>query len=196
MPTVRVSYSQTIFALTAFMLAFFGARAFTTAYPDTVVIDGGIHFHHFWYGLGMVVASGWLGIVSFHRSLNRLYATVFGFGGGLIGDEVGLLLTFGNYQSELTYFFFVGFVCLVVLLVLLSRYGKELKGDLEGMSRGEGVVHVGLVLAGLSALPFSIGLSGYGFGVLAVGGAVALGGFWFHRRSMGFMSSSSPTPAD
>src|SRR5271169_6019252 len=118
MSTVKMNFGLASLALSAFVVSFFGARIFTTINPDTVVVSGGVHFHHFWYGLAMVVAAGWLGIVSFHPTLNRVYATVFGLGGGLIGDEVGLLLTFGNYHSELTYVFFVAFICVVSLLLI------------------------------------------------------------------------------
>ena len=182
-PGVKVGYGRTFLALAGFMVAFFGARAFATAYPDTVIVNQGIHFHHFWYGLGMVVVAGWLGIASFHPSLNRLYATVFGLGGGLVGDEVGLLLTLGDYHSELTYVFFVGLVCVVVALVLVFRFGGELKADLEGVGRGEGVAHLGIVVGGLSALPFSVGAYPYGVTLAAAGMAIVAVGLQVHRRS-------------
>lgn len=185
MPTVKVGYARTFLAFAAFMAAFFGARVFTTAYPSTVIVNGGIHFHHFWYGLGMVVAAGWLGIASFHPSLNRLYATVFGLGGGLIADEVGLLLTFGNYHSELTYVFFVIFVFAIVCLALLWRFGNELKADLEEVERGEGLAHLGLVVAGFSALPFSIGAYGYGAVTVVAGATIVVLGSLVHRRWAG-----------
>ena len=55
----------------------------------------------------MIVAAGGLGIVHNDPRYRRLYAVVFGLGGGLVGDEIGLLLTFGNYDSVLTLYFFV-----------------------------------------------------------------------------------------
>ncbi len=55
-----------------------------------------------WYGLGMVTLAGWLGIAFNRPRLVRTYAIILGLGAGLIGDEVGLLLTFGDYQSSLT----------------------------------------------------------------------------------------------
>jgi hypothetical protein len=42
-------------ALLAFVMSFLSARAFATLNPRTVAVTGGIHFHHFWYGLIMVV---------------------------------------------------------------------------------------------------------------------------------------------
>jgi hypothetical protein len=146
-------------------------------------VSGGIHFHHFWYGLAMVVVAGWLGIISFHPALNRLYATVFGLGGGLIGDEVGLLLTFGNYQSELTYVFFVGLICVMVLLVLVVKYREPLKRDLTEIDRGETLVHFGIVAAGLSRLFFSFGFLTPGLGLALFGVAVALAGVALRRRT-------------
>ena len=45
----------------------------------------------------MVALTGWLAIVGKRTDrLDRAYALVYGLGLGLIGDEVGLLLTFGK----------------------------------------------------------------------------------------------------
>jgi len=180
---IGINHGLAFLALSSFMISFFGARLFTTLNPDTVVVNGGIHFHHFWYGLAMVVTAGWLGIVSAHPSLNRVYATVFGFGGGLIGDEVGLLLTFGNYYSQLTYEFFVGFVCVVALFALVVRYRERLKRDVMELHRGERLVHIGVVVAAFSALAFSFDLVAIGLGVALVGVLIALAGTALGRET-------------
>jgi hypothetical protein len=180
---VKVNFGLASLALFAFMVGFFGARIFTTLRPDTVVVSGGVHFHHFWYGLGMIVAAGWLGIVSAHPTMNRLYATVFGFGGGLIGDESGLLLTFGDYHSELTYDFFIGFVCVVSLILLVFRYRAQVERDLAEVTKGETLLHTGVIAAGFSALFFSFGYLASGAGVAIVGIAIAVSGEVVRRRS-------------
>lgn len=82
----------------SFIVSFLAARAFSTLYPDVVLIAGGIHFHHFWYGIVMIVAASSMGIVYDDPRYHRLYAVLFGVGCGVFGDEVGLLLTFGNYD--------------------------------------------------------------------------------------------------
>ncbi len=82
--------------LISFITSFLVARTFTTFSPTTMVVTGGIHFHHSWYGLLMVVSAGWLTIVSDHPGYNRVFAIVFGLGAGLIGDEVGLLSPSGT----------------------------------------------------------------------------------------------------
>ncbi len=121
------------------------SRETITACPTCVVVGSGIHFHHFWYGIGMVALTGWLAIVGKRTErLDRAYALVYGLGLGLIGDEVGLLLTFGNYYSELTYQIFVGGIGLIILGALAVRFGERLRKDLRGMMRWEVVVLVGL----------------------------------------------------
>jgi hypothetical protein len=166
----------------SFIASFLIARAFATLNPTTVVIAGGIHFHHFWYGLAMMVAAGGLGIVHNDPRFRRLYAVVFGLGGGLVGDEVGLLLTFGNYDSILTLYFFVIVVSLGVLGILLGRYRKELEYDVLSLGNVERLAYLGVMVAGLSALPFASGLLLPGAVVLAAGVAVAVAGVWFRRK--------------
>jgi hypothetical protein len=179
----KVNLGLTFIALLSFGAAFLVARTFTTIYPDTVVVSGGIHFHHFWYGLAMVVTAGWLGIVYTHRKLKRVYALVFGFGGGLIGDEVGLLLTFGNYQSQLTYEFLVGFACFVGLAILAIKYRDRLEDDVMSLGRGERLAHFGVAIAASSVLGLAFGMLELGLVVAVLGIAVVVAGVLIHKRS-------------
>ena len=169
-------------ALLAFITSFLIARTFTTFFPSTVAVTGGIHFHHFWYGLGMIVASGWLGIAQSGQRFRRVYAVVFGFGGGLVGDETGLLLTLGNYHSDLTYFIVVAVVAGSALLILLTTSRKELEYDVFSIGNRERITYLGIVIAGVSALPFSAGLYLLGAVVLVPGILVTAAGLWWHRR--------------
>jgi hypothetical protein len=169
-------------ALLSFVAAFLLARTFTTLYPSTVVVTGGVHFHHFWYGLALVVVSGWLGIAQLDPRLRRLYAVLFGFGGGLIGDEAGLLLTLGNYHSELTYFVVVGIVAVSSLLILLGTRRKELEQDVFSLAGWERIVYAGVAVACSSSLLLAVGFYISGAIILAAGVLVALLGLWLHRR--------------
>ena len=152
-----------------------------------VVIDG-IHVHHFWYGLVMITVAGWLGIISIRPVHRRLYALVFGLGAGLIGDEVGLLLTFGNYQSELTYVFVVCFVVVALLCLLLACYKDRLKDDVTGIGTNERLVHIGVIIAGLSIAAFSGGNFLAGSIILTVAVAFAAAG----TRGLLARENSSP----
>ena len=182
-PALRSTTHGLLFLmLLSFIASFLIARAFATVYPATVVVAGGIHFHHFWYGLAMIVTAGGLGIVHNDPRYRRLYAVVFGLGGGLVGDEVGLLLTFGNYDSILTLYFFVIVVSLGVLGMLLGGYRKELEYDVLSLEKGERLDYLGAVVAGLSALPFSAGMPFLGAAILVAGIAVVLAGVSLHRK--------------
>ncbi len=170
--------------LLSFIASFLVARTFTTFSPTTVVVTGGIHFHHFWYGLLMVVSAGWLAIVSNHPGYDRVFAIVFGFGAGLIGDEVGLLLTLGDYQSELTYVFFVGVLCSAGLGYLLLRYRAQLERDVLSLGAGERLTHFGVFTAGLSAVALAYGHLTLALGVFSLGGAIMIAGIILHRRNV------------
>jgi hypothetical protein len=78
--------------------------------------------------------------------------------------------------------FFIGLVCLVILLTLLVRFRTDLKQDLLEMEKGEVTVHVGLVITCASALPFASDFLLAG-SVCALGGiALVVVGSVLHRR--------------
>lgn len=172
----REIHGLALLSLTSFVASFIAARAFTTLFPTTVVVSEGIHFHHFWYGLVMVVASGWLSIVSNRPQYDRIYAVVFGLGAGLIGDEVGLLLTLGNYYSELTYVVFVAVLSFAGLAYLVLRYRSELEDTVLSLRVGERLVHIGVFVAGVSAFFWAFGRIDLGVVMLTVGVVISVSG--------------------
>ena len=95
---------------------------------------------------------------------------------GLFGDEVGLLLTFGNYYSELTYQVFVGVVGLIILRALAIRFGERLVRDFMRMERWDAVGLVGLFLAGFSTLFFAFVLDIIGASFALLGSYQLSGG--------------------
>lgn len=143
-------------ATLAFVSTFLVVRTFTTFYPGVILQPAGIHFHHFWYGLAMIAIAGWLSI-AWRRSerMDQVYAIVYGVGAGLIGDEIGLLLTLGDYRSTLTFDFFIGAVSLVILTLLILRYRDAVKKDILALSRGEGLIYLGIFLVGISSIFFA-----------------------------------------
>ncbi len=185
----RFNHGLSFIAVFAFVFSFFGSRLFATLNPTVVVETGGIHFHHFWYGLAMVSAAGWLGITVRNERYDRLFAVVYGLGAGFIGDEIGLLLTFGNYQSELTYQFFIGAICFIFLATLALRYGKQLERDLSSISRKERLFQAGVFVMGFSAFFFGFGSLEVGTLTLAIGAATTL--LSYERRKKPDPSESS-----
>ena len=169
--------------LLSFLVSFLTARIFTTLFPRVVVVSGGVHFHHFWYGLAMVVVSGWVGIVTTNRRYRPRLAIVFGLGGGLIGDEAGLLLTLGNYYSSLTYPIVVAVVVVSAILILIFRSGKQLENDLKRISLGDRIILVGIEVAGLSAIAFSRNFYLLGGIIIAGGAVITAAGYLYHEKN-------------
>lgn len=160
-----------VLAFIAFLTSFITARAFATLNPQAVLVKGGVHFHHFWYGLILITVAGWMGITNSLPSYKRLYAVLFGLGLGLIGDEIGLLLTFGNYNSSLTFFFFVVAVS-IVAIVFLARDRKQIEFDVTLLKHNERLMLTGVAIIAGSCLFLGAGL--YSYAVLVAGGGVVV----------------------
>ncbi|MFZ1039309.1 MAG: hypothetical protein WAN53_05430 [Candidatus Bathyarchaeia archaeon] len=139
-----------ILALVSFIASFVVARTFTTLNPNIVLVSGGIHIHHFWFGLVLQAIGGWLGISYNDERINRLAAILFGAGGGLIGDEVGLLLTFGNYWSEITYTLIIMFLAIASTSILIISYSKTITTELTHFLRSNASLYFGVFLAVVS----------------------------------------------
>ena len=174
----RFKHDLSFLATLAFAGGFFGARLFHLAFPSLMIItQTGIHFHHFWYGLLMIGVAGWLGIVDNDPKLARIYAVVFGVGVGFVGDEVGLLLTFGDYFSPLTQDFFVAAMAFLILTALMFRYGKQIKKNLLGLSRREQLRWGGVFLVLFSTIFFAFDAVELGTVSVLIGAALLVSGF-------------------
>jgi hypothetical protein len=137
-------------ALLSFIFSFIAARAFTTFFPSTVLVSNGLHIHHFWFGIALVAIGGWLGISYDDKETNRVASILYGAGGGLIVDEVGLLLTFGNYWTGLTYAFLVVFLAFIVVLMFFVRYRAVLMEEFAEFASTKVSVYLGVFLAAVS----------------------------------------------
>jgi hypothetical protein len=139
-----------ILALVSFILSFIVARTFTSFFPNVVLVSGGLHIHHFWFGIALLAAGGWLGISYNHKEIDMLAAIIYGVGGGLIADEVGLLLTFEDYWSGLTWTFTIVLVATVSVLILLGRYRQAIFEELHDFVSNKASLYVGMFLAAVS----------------------------------------------
>jgi hypothetical protein len=139
-----------VLALISFISSFVVARSFTYFYPGVVVMSGGLHIHHFWFGIALLAIGGWLGINYNHKEIDMLAAIIYGVGGGLIADEVGLLLTFGDYWSGLTWTFVIVLICSVFILFLLSKYRRAIFDELHDFVGSKASLYFGVFLAALS----------------------------------------------
>jgi hypothetical protein len=139
-----------ILALISFIASFLIARTFTTLNPSATWTGGGYHIHHFWYGIAMLAIGGWLGISYQNDRIDRIAAILFGAGGGIIGDEAGLLLTLKDYWTGVTYTLVIVFLTLVSVLVLLFRYSRIIAAEFAGLTRNKESIYFGIFLAVVS----------------------------------------------
>ena len=160
--------------LLSFIISFFGSRLFATLNPNIVIQQQGIHFHHFWYGIALMGIAGWLAITWKSERLDRAYAVMYGLGAGFIGDEVGLLLTLNNYQSELTYDFFIGAISASTLILLVIRYRSLLRKEVSYLMTREGLALLGVFVTGFSFILFAFGSLSFGTPLALVGIIVIL----------------------
>ena len=138
-------------ALLSFIFSFIIARLFTTFFPSTVLVSNGIHIHHFWFGIVLVAIGGWLGISYNDKEINRVASILYGAGGGLIVDEVGLLLTFDNYWTSLTYSFLIVFLAVIIILMFFFRYRSIILKELAEFVTSKLSLYLGIFLVAVSA---------------------------------------------
>jgi len=146
---IKTKPNLSIIALMSFITSFVITRVFTSLFPGIILEVRGYHIHHFWYGLAMLVVSGWLGISIEDERINRVAAILFGAGGGLVGDEIGLLLTFGDYWTEITYTIVIILAALASILMLMIRYSK-LNRDFADFLRSGATFYLGVFIFAVS----------------------------------------------
>jgi len=77
---------------------------------------------------------------------------MYGLGGGLLADEVGLLLTLGDYQTGITYTIVVGTVAILSTVSIFRRYGREIAVELKRITLSERVGYFALLILFLPLL--------------------------------------------
>jgi len=125
--------------LSGFIVSFLIARAFV------VLLDiplnsahqlwvKGYRIHHFFYGIGVLIIGGWLEHTHNGRLVTKISAGLYGIGVGVLVDEFGLLLTFGDYWSAQSYVFFV-IISLLFLITLLFEAYKLFNTSASSLSK-------------------------------------------------------------
>jgi hypothetical protein len=143
--------SLSILAIISFIASFLVSRTFTILNPHATLEIAGYHIHHFWYGIALLAIGGWLGISYKSERIDRLAAILFGAGGGIFGDEVGLNLTnHTDYWTGITYTLIIIFLTIVLLLAFFFRYSKVMTTEFAGLTRSRASIYFGILLAVVS----------------------------------------------
>jgi len=141
--------SLTVLALFSFAISFAIARTFTTLHRNIILKIGGFHVHHFYYGMILIAIGLCLVLALRQERIVRPAVVLIGSGGGLIGDEVGLILT-GNYWTGITYTVVIFFLAFVSIGLLFKRYSKTISEDIRGLTLSRATFYFGIILATVS----------------------------------------------
>jgi len=104
--------------------------------PDTKFYIGrniilfGYHIHHFYIGIALICIAGWLSIVGSSALSRKRLAVLYGTGLGLFMDEIGLLLTWGDYYSGLSYLLSLFLVGLFLNIIFFPDFWKAVKANI------------------------------------------------------------------
>ncbi len=94
------------------------------------IILFGYHIHHFYFGILLIAVAGWLAIVGTKHFSQKQVAIMYGVGLGLFLDEIGLLLTWGDYYSSLSYTISLFVLAMFLNIVFFSDFWKNFKGQI------------------------------------------------------------------
>lgn len=93
------------------------------------IILFGYHIHHFYIGILLICLAGWLSLTETSRFSKKQLAVAYGAGLGLFFDEIGLLLTWGDYYSWLTYLLSLLLAGIFLNIVFFPNFWKSVKSN-------------------------------------------------------------------
>ncbi|MFB6291303.1 MAG: hypothetical protein ABEJ25_06205 [Candidatus Bipolaricaulia bacterium] len=109
-----------------------GGTTLTHFHIGRNIILFGYHIHHFYFGILLIGIAGWLAIAGSPNFSKEKLALVYGAGLGLLMDEIGLLLTWGNYASSISYLLGVFLLGIILSLVYFPRFWRSIRLNIPG----------------------------------------------------------------
>ncbi len=102
-----------------------GGSTLTHFHIGRNIILFGYHIHHFYFGILLMGIAGWLAIAGRTKISKEKLALVYGAGLGLLMDEIGLLLTWGDYASTLSYLLGVFLLGIIFSLIYFPSFWRS-----------------------------------------------------------------------
>ena len=100
-------------------------------YIGTNIILFGYHIHHLVIGIFLIALAGWFAIVGSQRLSRSELAIMYGVGMGLFMDEVGMLLSWGDYWSTTTYVLSLLLAGIFLNVIYFPDFWAEVRGQLK-----------------------------------------------------------------
>lgn len=94
------------------------------------IILFGYHIHHFYIGIALICLAGWWALAGTRRLSRRHLAVMYGAGLGLFFDEIGLLLTWGDYYSRLTYYLSLFLAAVFLNIIFFHNFWVSMRKNL------------------------------------------------------------------
>jgi hypothetical protein len=173
--------------LAAFLISFLAIRTSARLmrsprvpwWPGSVTTASGLHVHHLVFGLGLVLANGFLALLLLPESPWReVLAAGFGVGAGLVLDEFALLLYLRDVYWSEEGRTSIDAVVIATLLIALGVLGVAPLDVGEAGSLvailAAGAIHASFAVVALLKGRFVIGLAGVFLPLVAVVGALRL----------------------
>ncbi len=119
----------------------FAAAAKAGNLPDALFYIGrnvilfGFHIHHFYFGILFMAIAGWFAIVGSQRVTRTHTAILYGAGLGLFFDEIGLLLTWGDYYSSLSFTLSAILLGVFLNLLFFGPFWRSVRENLVNVER-------------------------------------------------------------
>jgi len=136
---ISSSYLLTfLFIRLAVMIAGSAGSAASTAaktgdlqfYIGSNIILFGYHIHHLYIGIFLIALAGWFSITKTEFIDRRDNALIYGIGLGLFMDEIGLLLSWGDYWHSTTYLLSLLLGGIFLNIIFFPDFWKDLRSHL------------------------------------------------------------------
>jgi hypothetical protein len=100
-------------------------------YIGTNIILFGYHIHHLYIGIILIALAGWFSITRTSFIDRKDNALIYGIGLGLFMDEIGLLLSWGDYWHSTTYLLSLFLGGIFINIIFFPDFWNGLRPHLE-----------------------------------------------------------------
>ncbi|MFW5912768.1 MAG: hypothetical protein ACOCSA_03030 [Candidatus Hadarchaeota archaeon] len=133
----------------SFLISFSIARTYAVLLGPALRV-GRVVFYLFYWGVVLIIVSGWLSIHYKGKILTRVNALLLGIGMGLFFDQIGFLLThFEDYWVGVTYNVVIGVTLILLNLVYFPDFWRSVSSELYSFAERKNLHYGPLDLLGL-----------------------------------------------
>jgi len=107
----------------------------TKLYIGRNIIINGYHIHHFYFGVLLIAIAGWFSITGSKYFSKVKLAILYGIGLGLFMDEIGMLLSEGNYYSSLSYLLGLFLLGILINIIYFPPFWNSIRDNFTTINK-------------------------------------------------------------